>query len=100
VDVRAAGSIYRLGGAERIDMDCFTRLEALIDAGSADAVQEARALLKHLAAGSRAAFDAADEFLIELMTLAFLVEAGLEAFHNPARRLARLRLSRLKLLLA
>ena len=80
-------------------MDCFTRLEALIDAGSADAAEEARALLRHLAAGSRAAFDAADEFLIELMTLAFLVEAGLEAFHNPARRLARLRLSRLKLLL-
>lgn len=80
-------------------MDCFTRLEALIDAGSADAVQEARALLRHLAAGSRAAFEAADEFLIELMTLAFLVEAGLEVFHHPARRLARLRLSRLKLLL-
>lgn len=75
-------------------MDCFTRLEALIDAGSADAAEEARALLRHLATGSRAAFDAADEFLIELMTLAFLMEAGLEA-----RRLARLRLSRLKLLL-
>ncbi|RVD56143.1 hypothetical protein EN828_23760 [Mesorhizobium sp. M2D.F.Ca.ET.185.01.1.1] len=80
-------------------MDCFTRLEALIDAGGADAAEEARTLLKHLATDSRAAFDAADEFLIELMTLAFLVEAGLEAFHNPARRLARLRLSRLKLLL-
>ncbi|RTM09340.1 MAG: hypothetical protein EKK31_06335 [Hyphomicrobiales bacterium] len=80
-------------------MDCFTRLEALIDAGSADAAEEARALLRHLAAGSRAAFDAADELLIELMTLAFLVEAGLKAFHDPARRLARLRLSRLKLLL-
>jgi hypothetical protein len=78
VDVCAARSIYRLGRAERIDLDCFTRLEALIDTGSADAT---------------------DEFLIELMTLAFLVEAGLEAFHNPARRLARLRLSRLKLLL-
>ena len=78
-------------------MDCFTRLEALIDTGSADAVQEARTLLRHVASGSRAA---ADEFLIELMTLVFLVEAGLEAFHNPARRLARLRLSRLKLLLA
>ena len=80
-------------------MGCFTRLEALIDTGSADADEEATHSAQAPRRRSRATFDAADEFLIGLMTLAFLVEAGLEAFHNPARRLARLRLSRLKLLL-
>ncbi|MGX8008346.1 hypothetical protein ACVDG8_004680 [Mesorhizobium sp. ORM8.1] len=44
--------------------------------------------------------EAVDDFLIDLMTMGFLAEAGLEAFQHPARRLARARLSRLRLLLA
>lgn len=66
---------------------------------SPEATAEARALLKHFKSSSRDTFHAVDEFLIDPMTLGFLVEAGLEAFEDSARRLARLRLARQKLLL-
>ena len=81
-------------------MESINRLEALIEAGGADAAAEARALLQHAKGRSRATVAAVDEFLIDLMTVSFLVEAGLEAFQHPARRLARARLSKLKRLLA
>ena len=81
-------------------MDPFSRLEALIEAGCADAVEQARSLLNSLIGESRGAAAAADEFLIEMMTLVFLVETGREAFQNSARRLARLRLGRVKILIA
>ncbi|MBN9235851.1 hypothetical protein QV13_07605 [Mesorhizobium hungaricum] len=79
-------------------MDCFDKLEALIESGSADAVEQARALLCQVTANSKAAARAVDEFLIDLMTLVFLVESGRDALQNSARRLARARLSKLKLL--
>ncbi|UCI10549.1 hypothetical protein [Mesorhizobium sp. B1-1-8] len=81
-------------------MDCFNTIEALIEAGGASAVAEARALLSQFKGSSQALSDAVDEFLLELMTLAFLLEAGREAFHHSARRSARIRLSRVKLLLS
>ena len=81
-------------------MEFINRLEALIEAGGADAAAEARSLLGDVKGRSRATVAAVDELLIDLMTVAFVVEAGLEAFQKPARRLARARLSRLKLLLA
>ncbi|MEZ2329715.1 hypothetical protein AB6802_08330 [Mesorhizobium sp. RCC_202] len=81
-------------------MEFINRLEALIEAGGADAVVEARALLRHVEGRSCATVEAVDDFLVDLMTVAFLVEAGLEAFQHPARRLARARLSKLKRLLA
>lgn len=80
-------------------MDCFTRLEALIDAGSV--INS----IRNSSAASKAAREPVARCLSRARAssaasaLAFLMEAGLEAFHNPARRLARLRLSRLKLLL-
>ncbi|MBN9217700.1 MAG: hypothetical protein J0I79_07085 [Mesorhizobium sp.] len=81
-------------------MDSVDRLEALIAEGGPDAAAQARALLEGVKSASRLGFDAVEEFLIELMTLAFAVEAGLEGFQDSARRLARMRLYRLKLLLA
>jgi len=81
------------------ELDCFKRIEALIDAGGAGAVEEARMLLSQFKSGSNAASEAVDDFLIELMTLVFLVDAGREAFQNSARRLAYMRLSKVKLLL-
>ena len=81
-------------------MEFITRLEALVEAGGENAVAEARALLEHANGHSRTIGEAVDDFLIDLMTVSFLVEAGLEAFQRPARRLARARLSRLRLLLA
>jgi hypothetical protein len=81
-------------------LEFINRLEALVEAGGANAAAEARALLQHAKGRSRATVEAVDEFLVDLMTVGFLEDAGLEAFQHPARRLARARLSRLRLLLA
>ncbi|MDX8448297.1 hypothetical protein [Mesorhizobium captivum] len=78
-------------------MDPFSRLETLIETGGADAVDQARTLLSSLAGSSKLADDAVDEFLIEMMTLAFLAESGRDPLQTAARRMARLRLSRLKI---
>ncbi|MDG4895541.1 hypothetical protein P9272_18385 [Mesorhizobium sp. WSM4976] len=79
-------------------MDCFSKLEQLIDAGGANLVAEARALLGQIKGKSHELAQAVDEFLLDLMTLEFLIEAEREAFHSSARRLARMRLTRVRLL--
>ncbi|RWE83147.1 MAG: hypothetical protein EOS63_05525 [Mesorhizobium sp.] len=81
-------------------MDCFTKLEVLIDASSANLVGEARELLAHTKGKSHELAVAVDEFLLDMMTLEFLLEAEREAFHGAARRLARMRLTMVKLLSA
>lgn len=81
-------------------MESVDRLEAMIEEGGADIAEQARALLQHVKGASRLGFDAVEEFIIELTTLAFVIEAGLEAFQDVARRRARQRLYRVKLLLA
>ncbi|MGX5844159.1 hypothetical protein ACWGTI_25910 [Mesorhizobium sp. ArgA1] len=81
-------------------MDCFNKLESLIDAGGTNAVAEARTLLRQFEGCSQLVSTAIDDLLIELMTLVFLVDGGREASQNSARRLARIRLSKVKLLLA
>ena len=79
-------------------MDCFDKLEALIESGGVDVVERARVWLGQITVESKAAAEAVDELLIELMTLAFLVESGREALQISARRLARARLSKLRVL--
>ncbi|AZO16058.1 hypothetical protein EOA27_00515 [Mesorhizobium sp. M2A.F.Ca.ET.037.01.1.1] len=80
-------------------MDPFNRLEALIETGGVDAVDQARALLNSFAGSTEIGTQAVDEFLIDMMTLSFLAESGRESLQISVRRLARLRLSRVKLLL-
>ncbi|ANT54487.1 MULTISPECIES: hypothetical protein [Mesorhizobium] len=87
-------------------MDCFKKIEGLIDAAGADAdtagadaIDDARDLLGQFKDKSETIAHAIDDFLLDLMTLLFVVEATRERFHNPARRLARTRLSRIRLLL-
>ncbi|WP_245525851.1 hypothetical protein [Mesorhizobium sp. M00.F.Ca.ET.216.01.1.1] len=77
-------------------MDCFQKIEALIEVGGTDAVEEARKMLSSFK-GSQATTQAIEDFLIDLMTLVFLVETGRDAFQNAARHLARKRLSKIKL---
>ncbi|WP_292097320.1 hypothetical protein, partial [Mesorhizobium sp.] len=81
-------------------LDCFRKLEALIDAGGANAVGEARALLAQLKDKSQGLAEAVDEFLLDMMTLDFVLEAEREAFQDSARRLVRRRLTMVKLLSA
>lgn len=81
-------------------MDCFDRIEALIDAGGEHAVSEARALLDQFKGNSPKIAAAVDELLLELMTSTFLAEAGRDTFQRSAQRLAHLRLSKLKLMLS
>ncbi|MFK0692288.1 hypothetical protein ACFX5Q_29495 [Mesorhizobium sp. IMUNJ 23033] len=81
-------------------MECFERIEALIDTASADAIDTARVLLDRFKGKSETLAQAIDDFLLDLMTLAFVLQTARESFHNPARRLARMRLTRIRLLLA
>ncbi|BCM19270.1 hypothetical protein MJ8_30430 [Mesorhizobium sp. J8] len=79
-------------------MDHFSKLEQLIDAGSANLVAQARGLLAEIKGKSHELPQAVDEFLLDMMTLEFLLEAEREAFYGAARRLARMRLTMVKLL--
>lgn len=81
-------------------MDCFGRIEALIDAAGPDALDNARGLLDQFKGKSETIAQAIDDFLLDLMTLVFVVETTRERFHNPARRLARMRLTKIRLLLS
>ncbi|MER8746545.1 hypothetical protein NKH54_26280 [Mesorhizobium sp. M1004] len=80
-------------------MDCFKRVEGLIDATSVEAIDSARVLLDQFKGKSETIAQAIDDFLLDFMTLLFVVEATPEQFHNPARRLAGIRLSKVRLLL-
>ena len=77
-------------------MDCFQRLEALLDSAGVDDVEEATALLRRFKGKSQAVDTAIDEFMLDFMTLIFVVEAGEERFEKPLRRLARTRLAILR----
>ncbi|PZV34467.1 hypothetical protein [Mesorhizobium kowhaii] len=81
-------------------MDCFEKIEALVDAASADAIDRARVLLDQFDDKSQTIAQAIDDFLLDLMTLVFVIESTQEMFHYPARRLAHLKLTRIRLLLA
>ncbi|MER9598277.1 hypothetical protein [Mesorhizobium sp. M0244] len=71
----------------------------MIEATSVEAIDKARVLLDQFKGNSETIAQAIDDFLLDFMTLLFVVEATRERFHNPARRLARIRLSRIRLLL-
>lgn len=67
----------------------------MIDATSVELVDNARAMLDQFKGKPETIAQAIDDFLLDFMTLLFVVEATRERFHNPARRLAR----RIRLLL-
>ncbi|MFC3324329.1 hypothetical protein [Mesorhizobium cantuariense] len=77
-------------------MDCFQRLEALVDSADGDGIEEANALLRRFKGRSEKVAAAIDEFMLDFMTLVFIVETGEEGFEKPLRKLARTRLSDLK----
>lgn len=77
-------------------MDCFQRLEALVDSAAVDDIEEATALLRRFKGRSREVAAAIDEFMLDFMTLVFVVENGEEGFERPVRKLARTRLSKLE----
>ncbi|WP_246691957.1 MULTISPECIES: hypothetical protein [unclassified Mesorhizobium] len=77
-------------------MDCFERLEALIDSAGAGDVEEANALLRRFKGKSQAVATAIDEFMLDFVTLVFVVETGEEDFEKPLRKLARTRLAILR----
>ncbi|TRC72798.1 hypothetical protein FJV83_34415 [Mesorhizobium sp. WSM4307] len=77
-------------------LDCFERLEALIDSAGAGDVEEANALLRRFKGKSQAVATAIDEFMLDFVTLVFVVETGEEDFEKPLRKLARTRLAILR----
>ncbi|MCV3210012.1 hypothetical protein OHD62_19405 [Mesorhizobium sp. YC-39] len=79
-------------------MDTFTRIDTLIEMNSRDGVDEAKSLLSRFKGKSEALSNAIDEFLLDFITLVFLIESGEEGFQTSIRKLARTRLSKIKLL--
>ncbi|WP_292459088.1 hypothetical protein [Mesorhizobium sp.] len=77
-------------------MDSFQRLEALVDSAGVEDIEEATALLRRFKGRSRGVSAAIDEFMLDFMTLVFVVESGEEGFEKPVRKLARTRLSKLE----
>lgn len=69
-----------------------------MDSAGVDDVEEATALLRRFRGKSQAVTTAIDEFMLDFMTLVFVVETGEEGFEKPLRKLARTRLAKLKLL--
>ncbi|MER8395103.1 hypothetical protein NKH10_24910 [Mesorhizobium sp. M1340] len=73
-------------------MQIFDRIDSLIDAEDCRAaIEEARALLLRFEQRSDALTDAIDDFLLDLITLAFIVEGYGRGFELLARTLARRR---------
>lgn len=81
---------------EELKLDGFQRLEALVDRAGADDVGEANALLRRFKGRTDEIDTAIDEFILDFMTLVFVVETGEEGFEKPVRELAGTRLSKLK----
>ncbi|WP_246696127.1 hypothetical protein [Mesorhizobium sp. SARCC-RB16n] len=77
-------------------MDCFQRLEALVDSADAGCIEEANALLLRFKDRSEKTARTIDEFMLDFKTLVFVIEAGEEGFQKPVRKLARARLAKLK----
>lgn len=77
-------------------MDIFQKLEALIDSAGVGDVEEATALLRRFKGKSQAITTAMDEFMLDFMTLAFVVETGEEGLQKSLRELACTRLSKLR----
>jgi len=82
-----------------VKLKVFDRLEALLDAGDPHAaLEEARASMQQIEGQSNVVSRAIDDFLIDLMTLAFVTEAFGNHLADAARKLARRRLSKVRLL--
>ncbi|WP_050592724.1 hypothetical protein [Mesorhizobium sp. L2C084A000] len=80
-------------------MQIFDRISSLIDADDCQAaIEDARALLLQFEQKSDALTRAIDEFLLDLMTLAFIVECYGRGFELLARTLAHRRLAKVRLL--
>ena len=77
-------------------MDIFQKLETLIDSAGVGDVEEATVLLRRFKGKSQMITAAIDEFILDFMTLVFVVETAEEGFEEPVRQLARTRLSRLR----
>lgn len=80
-------------------MQIFDRIDSLIDAEDfGAAIEETRTLLLQLEQRSDALTHAIDDFLLDLITLAFIVECYGRGFELLARTLARRRLAKVRLL--
>ncbi|TIN19093.1 MAG: hypothetical protein E5Y31_24875 [Mesorhizobium sp.] len=79
-----------------MQLDCFQRLEALIDSAGGDGVEEANALLRRFKGRSQVVTAAIDEFMLDFKTLVFVVDSGEEGFRKSLGKLARARLSKLE----
>jgi hypothetical protein len=87
-------------GWEEFCLDCFQRLEALVDSAGINGIEEANALLRRFKGRSQAVTTAIDEFMLDFKTLVFVVENDEQGFRKSLGKLARARLSKLEHLLS
>lgn len=80
-------------------MNNLEAVEGLIGRADADCVEQARTLLAHFRT-SESLSSAIDEFLLDFVTLVFVVENKEEASVTSLRKLTQLKLERIKRLLA
>ena len=86
-------------GTKGSKVQVFDRLEELLDAGDPHAaLEEARASMREIESRSTVVSRAIDDFLIDLMTLAFVTEAFGNHLVDAAHKLARRRLTKVRLL--
>jgi hypothetical protein len=81
-------------------LDDFQRLESLLDSAGIEDVKAASALTRGLKGRSEPVRLAVDEFMLDFLTLVFVIESGENAFEQPAREMARTRLSDLRQLMS
>ena len=92
----APTQVGRRNSYEGESLEVFQRVGAFIDMPEPADIDEAKALLARFRK-SPAAIEAVDDFMLDFMTLVFVVEAGEQEFENPVRKLTRLKLERLRL---
>lgn len=88
------------GSDGRHELDDFQRLESLLDSAGIEDVKAASALTRGLKGRSEPVRLAVDEFMLDFLTLVFVIESGENAFEQPVREMARTRLSDLRQLMS
>jgi hypothetical protein len=91
------GSCARLGGVGQ--MGLFERIEALIETPEGDdPVGEVRSLLRQVTGGAAHFATAAEDFMLDFVTVVFVIEWEREQFHRRVQALARIRLAKIRIL--
>ncbi|TPI21023.1 MULTISPECIES: hypothetical protein [unclassified Mesorhizobium] len=80
-------------------MNFFQEIEALVSAAQADSAERARALLARFRT-SQDRTTAIDEFMLDFVTLVFVIDHGEAGYEKSLRKLTLLKLEKIKRLVS